>query len=95
VTGALLPRVRDLRRGGSAAAALAQVATGRADAYWGPGLQLWDAAAGILLVAEAGGDIGDLSGTCGATWPATGNVLAGRTGLFDPLQELIAPVYSS
>ncbi|MCW2928325.1 MAG: hypothetical protein JWM86_2293, partial [Thermoleophilia bacterium] len=39
VFGALIDRARDVRRGGSAACALAQVATGRADAYWGPGLR--------------------------------------------------------
>ncbi|MEV8312075.1 inositol monophosphatase family protein [Streptomyces flavidovirens] len=52
---ALVPRVRNVRRGGSAAAALAQVATGRADALWAPGLQSWDCAAGALLVLQAGG----------------------------------------
>jgi myo-inositol-1(or 4)-monophosphatase len=95
LVAALVPRVRDLRRGGSAAAALAQVATGRADAYWGPGLQRWDAAAGVLLVAEAGGVTGDASGERAGAWPASGNVLASRAGLFEPLQGLISPLYPS
>ena len=37
--GTLVPRVRDVRRGGSAAIALANVARGCADAVWSPGLQ--------------------------------------------------------
>ena len=51
----LVPKVRDVRRGGSAASALAHLATRRADAVWAPGLQPWDCAAGVLLVLEAGG----------------------------------------
>ena len=44
VAAALVGRVRDVRRSASAAAALAQVATGRADAAWLPGLKRWDCA---------------------------------------------------
>jgi myo-inositol-1(or 4)-monophosphatase len=90
---ALAPRVRDVRRGGSAASALAQVATGRADAVWAPGLQPWDCAAGVLLVAEAGGLIGDLSGLTPGTWPLSGDVLAAGPQLWRPLQDLLRPVY--
>jgi myo-inositol-1(or 4)-monophosphatase len=89
----LRPRVRDLRRGGSAAVALAQVADGRADAYWGPGLQPWDGAAGALLVSESGGTVGDLSGPSAGGWPASGNLLACAPGLWDPLRELLDRVY--
>ena len=53
----LLTRVRDLRRGGSAALDLAYVAAGRVDAYVEFGLQPWDWAAGRLLVTEAGGRV--------------------------------------
>lgn len=53
----LLGRVRDLRRGGSAALDLAYVAAGRVDAYVEFGLQPWDWAAGRLLVTEAGGRV--------------------------------------
>jgi myo-inositol-1(or 4)-monophosphatase len=91
----LLPRVRDVRRGGSAAAALAQVADGRADAYWGPGLQPWDGAAGALLVAEAGGSVGDLVAQTAQRWPASGNVLAAPASLCEPLRELLASVYGN
>jgi len=90
---ALVPRVRDVRRGGSAAAALAQVADGRADAYWGPGLQAWDGAAGALIVAEAGGDVGDLERPTDGDWPAGGDVLAAAPPLWEPLREILRDVY--
>ena len=44
-----------VRRTGSAALDLAYVAGGRLDALWGFGLKPWDFAAGLILVAEAGG----------------------------------------
>lgn len=53
----LLPRIRDIRRAGSAALDLAYVAAGRVDAYLEFGLQPWDWAAGRLLVTEAGGRV--------------------------------------
>ena len=46
VAAALLPVVRDIRRGGSAAADLCSVAAGRMDAYYERGLNYWDYAAG-------------------------------------------------
>ena len=94
MVAALVPAVRDLRRGGSAAAALARVATGRADAAWVPGLQPWDCAAGVLLVVEAGGVVGDLDGPSGDAVPASGDVLAAPPGLWEPLRALLAPAYA-
>ncbi len=93
MVSALLGRVRDLRRGGSAAASLAAVAAGRADAVWSPGLQPWDGAAGLLLVLEAGGVVGDLAGPSGGRWPASGNVLAAPPSLWEPLRALLAKAY--
>ena len=90
---ALVPRVRDVRRGGSAAAALVQVADGRADAYWGPGLQPWDGAAGALIAGEAGGEVGGLEGPTGGDWPAGGDVLAAAPSLWEPLRQILAGVY--
>jgi myo-inositol-1(or 4)-monophosphatase len=94
VLAALVPRVRDVRRGGSAAVALSQVATGRVDAAWVPGLQAWDCAAGVLLVAEAGGTVGDLSGPTPGAVPASGDVLAAPPALWEPLRALLAPAYA-
>lgn len=51
-----------IRRAGSACIDLSYVAAGRFDGYWEGGLQPWDAAAGILLVEEAGGKVSDLRG---------------------------------
>ena len=90
----LVPCVRDVRRGGSAAVGLAQVATGRVDAAWVPGLQPWDCAAGVLLVLEAGGTVGDLSGPSGGRVPASGDVLAAPPALWEPLRRLLMPVYA-
>jgi len=62
---ATLPRIMRgamMRITGSAAMNLAYVAAGRLDAFWEPGLNPWDVAAGILLVEEAGGRVTDLSG---------------------------------
>lgn len=46
-----------VRRDGSAALDLAYVAAGRFDGYWERGLSIWDIAAGIVLVEEAGGKV--------------------------------------
>ncbi len=46
-----------VRRSGSAALDLASVACGRLDGYWERGLSVWDIAAGIVLVQEAGGQV--------------------------------------
>ena len=51
-----------VRRGGSAAIDLAYVACGRLEAFWEFGLNPWDMAAGVLLVAEAGGRCTDMKG---------------------------------
>jgi myo-inositol-1(or 4)-monophosphatase len=51
-----------IRRAGSAALDLADVACGRFDAFWELDLAPWDVAAGILLVREAGGVVTDLAG---------------------------------
>ncbi|MFE9750208.1 inositol monophosphatase family protein [Saccharothrix saharensis] len=90
---ALVPRVGEVRRGGSTAAALARVATGRADALWAPDLKPWDCAAGVLLVQEAGGTVGDLVGTSALTWPGSGDVLAAAPRLWHPLRALLAEVH--
>ena len=49
--------VSDMRRAGSAALDLAYVACGRLDGFWEVDLNLWDIAAGVLLIEEAGGKV--------------------------------------
>jgi myo-inositol-1(or 4)-monophosphatase len=56
------PLVRTVRAVGSAALALAWVASGRLEMYYNLGIKPWDAAAGQLLVREAGGVVGSWSG---------------------------------
>jgi myo-inositol-1(or 4)-monophosphatase len=50
----VLPRVRDIRRFGSAALDLVWTAAGRCDAYWERGTKRWDVAAGALICERAG-----------------------------------------
>lgn len=85
----LLLRVADLHRGAGAAAALAQVAGGRVDACWVTGMGPGDGAAGALLVSEAGGVVGDLSGE----WPVGGEMLASAPGLWEPIRDLLLEAY--
>ncbi|WP_413718574.1 inositol monophosphatase family protein [Silicimonas sp. MF1-12-2] len=51
----LLPATAGVRRWGAAALDLAYVAAGRYEGYWERGLNIWDIAAGVLIVKEAGG----------------------------------------
>jgi myo-inositol-1(or 4)-monophosphatase len=62
VVGTALERAQGVRRIGSAALDLAWVACGRFDGYWEYGIAPWDAAAGVLLVTEAGGAVTDHEG---------------------------------
>lgn len=57
-----MERAQGIRRLGAAALDLAHVACGRYDAYWEFNLKPWDAAAGRLLVEEAGGKMSDFQG---------------------------------
>ncbi|SHH78995.1 inositol monophosphatase family protein [Desulfofustis glycolicus] len=75
----LLPAIRDIRRCGSAALDLAYVAAGKLDGFWELNLNLYDIAAGILLVTEAGGTVTDFYG--GNAFPARG--IVATNGLID------------
>lgn len=52
----VMPKVRGLRRLGSAAMDLCYVAAGFLDGYWEMNLYPWDVCAGLLIVKEAGGE---------------------------------------
>ena len=54
---------QDIRRSGSAAIDLAYVAAGRVEGFFEKDLKLWDFAAGMLLVREAGGKVLGYDGT--------------------------------
>jgi len=55
-------RTHGVRRAGSAALDLCNVASGRYDGFWEFNLNPWDTAAGVLIVEEAGGKVTDFSG---------------------------------
>jgi myo-inositol-1(or 4)-monophosphatase len=80
--------VAGVRRPGSAALDLAYVAAGRVDAFWEIGLSPWDTAAGTLLIQEAGGRIGTLTG---AEYAQQGHIVAGTPKVYTALLELLAP----
>ncbi|GAA3767319.1 inositol monophosphatase family protein [Streptomyces phyllanthi] len=78
----LIPQVRDIRRGGSAAIDLCDVAVGRLDGYYERGLNPWDYAAGDLVAREAGALTGGRPGE-----PLSPDLtVAAPPGLFEPLQ---------
>ena len=78
-----------MRRSGSAALDLAYVAAGRLDAFWEPALQPWDVAAGAVIVREAGGFVGDMTG--GDRFMEDGHILAANPKLFKALVNLLRP----
>ena len=76
-----------IRRPGSAALDLADVAAGRFDGFWEQRLSAWDLAAGALLVREAGGIVTDFSGRdIGAEHTA---VVAGNPAIHAWLLEIV------
>jgi myo-inositol-1(or 4)-monophosphatase len=80
-----VPRTRGVRRGGSAALDIAWVAAGWLDGYWERGIQVWDMAAGVLLVSEAGGMVTAYSGR---PWqPPDRNVVAANNVLHGALVQ--------
>lgn len=78
-----VPKVRGLRRLGSAAYDLANTAAGILDGYWELNLGIWDVAAGILLVEEAGGKVIMLESKRGVS------LIAGNSSLADTIHQAI------
>jgi myo-inositol-1(or 4)-monophosphatase len=81
----VLPVVRDIRRAGAAALDLCWVASGRLDAFFEAGLQLWDWAAGALIAGESGAWVGDLEGGP----PSRSMTMAAPPELAAPLRALL------
>jgi myo-inositol-1(or 4)-monophosphatase len=81
------PEVAGIRRFGSAALDLAWVAAGRFDGFWEEELKLWDIAAGVLLVREAGGYVTDYRGADRALDNC--QVLAANDQLHSKLHKLV------
>jgi myo-inositol-1(or 4)-monophosphatase len=85
VVGAVLPRVRDIRRNGAAAVDLCSLAAGNVDGYYERGVQYWDIAAGSLIAREAGAVVAGLAGK-----PAGPELTVGAgPGLFTKLHDLL------
>ena len=58
----IFPKVKDIRKIGSAGIESCWVAAGRVDAFFTTQIEIWDVAAGILIVKEAGGKVTDFFG---------------------------------
>lgn len=78
-----------IRRAGSAALDLAYVAAGRLDGFWEMGLNIWDMAAGVLLIEEAGGNVTDFQG--GKCYLESGHVVTGNLKTSKALLQAIQP----
>ena len=81
----IIPEVAGIRRSGSAALDLAWIAAGRYDIFWERGLSVWDIAAGILLVREAGGFARGINGSDQDLW--NGNIISGNDDIILALSK--------
>ncbi len=86
VVAAALGRIRDIRRGGTAALDLCHVAAGEVDAYWELDLSPWDYAAGTLIAREAGAAVEHVEAAHGRG-PA---VVAAHPALMPAFMDLLA-----
>ncbi len=85
VVGAVLPRVRDIRRNGACAIDLCSLAAGQVDGYYERGVQYWDIAAGSLIAREAGAIVAGLAGKPAGSAMTVG----GGPELFTELHDLL------
>ena len=88
IYGAVAPHVSGIRRFGSAALDLAWLAAGRMDGFWEDDLDVWDTAAGVLLVREAGGFVTDFRGADRSF--ERREYVAGSAAIHSKLQKLVA-----
>lgn len=86
VLSEVLPRVRDIRRGGACAVDLCSLAAGNVDGYYERGVQYWDIAAGTLIAREAGAQVAGL----GDRPPGPDLTIGAGPGLFAELHGLLA-----
>jgi myo-inositol-1(or 4)-monophosphatase len=85
--GAFLGCTRAVRRLGSAALDLCYVAAGRFEGFWEQHLELWDVAAGALIVEEAGGRVTGMDG--GPFDPAASHLIASNGHVHDEIVSVI------
>lgn len=84
----VLPRVRDIRRAGSASLDLCAVASGLVDGFYERGLAPWDLAAGGLIAQEAGAVVAGIAGRVAGP----DLVIAAGPALFPALHDLLEPL---
>lgn len=85
----IMSQAAGIRRPGSAALDLAYIAAGRCDGFWELGLSPWDTAAGTLLIQEAGGRVGTLTGE---EYKQGGNLVAATPRVYTAMLAAIAPL---
>jgi myo-inositol-1(or 4)-monophosphatase len=84
--GNVIAKSAGIRRFGSAALDLAYVAAGRFDGYWERNLNVWDIAAGAVIVREAGGTVIEVDG---GDFMQTGSILASNASLTPLLAKAV------
>lgn len=82
----VIAKTAGVRRFGAAALDLAYVAAGRFDGYWERNLNVWDIAAGAVLVREAGGVVNEIDG---GDFMKTGAVVAANQPLIAQLTQTV------
>ena len=85
----VMQQTAGIRRPGAAALDLAYVAAGRLDGFWEIGLNAWDTAAGTLLITEAGGRVGTLTG---GEYRQGGHIIGGTPKVYEALVEGLRPL---
>jgi myo-inositol-1(or 4)-monophosphatase len=84
----VMQQTAGIRRPGAASLDLAFVAAGRIDGFWEFGLNAWDTAAGTLLITEAGGRVGTLTG---GEYRQGGHIIAGTPKVYEAMIECLRP----
>ncbi|WP_336278544.1 inositol monophosphatase family protein [Bartonella sp. CB175] len=83
----VMAKVAGIRCFGAASLDLAYVAAGRTDGFWSENLQIWDMAAGILIIREAGGFTIDKEG--GSNIFRKKNIIAGNEYIHTKLEKTL------
>jgi len=87
VVARVLPRVRDIRRAGSAALDLVALACGRLDGFYEATMETWDRSAGVLIAIEAGAVVTDMEQVLGHS----PGVIGANPQLHPALSALVEP----
>ena len=85
----LMASCAGLRRPGAAALDLCYVAAGYYDGFFETGLNPWDAAAGSLMITEAGGLVGNFTGDSDFLYQR--EIVAGNPKVYGQMVQILAP----